>query len=440
MTPRSAVYDVNEQKLDPVLLEVLHYGVPLAINDRSPARLPFSTEVLEEANRRRSVAPDTPESLFEEARIIWRNACRRAAESATHPLCLPLSAGLDSRAVLAGLRDAGVVPATVTYGVPGAFDYELAPAVAARAGAPHLRLDLGEVTITRELLVRYAKRLAKPGSLLDMSFNGELMTRTEKRYSYINGFAGDALTGKHLANVKSQTWAQACADFSRWCCASKTETLTPRQFNPTAGLPDSPLVDTSLLSAGYQLDFSVRQARMIRPIVMPTTDEVFTPFTDPDWCAFILGLPNEFLADQRFIIAFLRSTYTDLFSLPTTANGGLTLDASAGQVARHKKRLRRRGRWRRRLRRWWPTINVPPADRQWQYLDFRNQLRQNTPIAAMVDESMQRLDELGATPWLSAKDLLAAHRSSHADHAKALNALLNLEILLSERPDLFLKH
>lgn len=63
-----------------------------------------------------------------------RRGCARVVERSSKPLLVPLSAGLDSRAVLAGLCACGAPIHTVTYGVPGAFDYDIAPRIARTAG------------------------------------------------------------------------------------------------------------------------------------------------------------------------------------------------------------------------------------------------------------------------------------------------------------------
>jgi hypothetical protein len=79
---------------------------------------------------------------------------------------VPLTGGLDSRAVLALLIDGGVKDkvVTVTMGTPGTFDYEIGRRVARRAEVPHERIDLTQIRMTRITWCRcFAVRGRPPG-------------------------------------------------------------------------------------------------------------------------------------------------------------------------------------------------------------------------------------------------------------------------------------
>lgn len=418
-----------------VLAETLHYGAPL--NRPSPAPgLPFGVDVLEAARARREAGPQNETALLEKGAALWREVCSRTAERASHPILLPLSAGLDSRAVLAGLRACGASVHTVTYGVPGAFDYELAPRIAQCAGASNERMDLQSIPITREELLAVARQARNPSLVLDMFFNAQVAARHGSQYSYVNGFVGDALAGNNLKAAQGLAWGQATHAFAQWHCASQTVTLT--DMDPVAALPARPLVDPELLPSIQQLDYAVRQQRLVRPIVCPPGVEVLTPFLDPAWCTFMLGLPDELRENRAFFTAVFQHGFPELFSLPSTASGGLRPGASDAAMRAYRKRLRRRRRMRARLHRLFPGVTVPPADRRWQYLDFRSLLREDGALADLFADGMMRLDERGVVPWIDARGLLRAHRAKTADHFKALNVLFNLEILLEAHPEWFL--
>lgn len=51
-------------------------------------------------------------------------------------------------------------------------------------------------------------------------------------------------------------------------------------------------------------------------------------------------------------------------------------------------------------------------------------------------DSMARLDAHGLTPWIDARGPMQSHRDGHADHIKALNVLLGLDVTLEARPEL----
>ena len=418
------------------LAETLHYGVP--INRPVPIQgLPFEVDTLKAARQRRRQPEPSQDKLLAQGADLWNHICRKAANRATRPLLLPLSAGLDSRAVLGGLRACGAPVKTVTYGVPGAFDYEIAPRIAAHAGVANERIDLTQIQISRAALLDVAKGEPSPSLVIDMFFNAQIAWRYGQEFTYINGFCGDALSGKHLDKGASSNWEQARESFVAWHQASRTIKLTDEDMVPIDALPSAPFVDMDLMGPLEQLDHAIRQQRLVRPVVCPAGYEVLSPFLDPEWCAFILGLPDALRRDQRFFIALFQYSYPELFALPTTASGGLPLGASDAEIRRYRKKLRRQRRLRSRLSHILPNIHVPPADRRWQYLDFRNELRRDSTVAALFDESMARLDDSGAIPWIDAQGILRRHREEKTDHFKALNVLFNLELLLEARPDLF---
>ena len=105
-------------------------------------------------------------------------------------------------------------------------------------------------------------------------------------------------------------------------------------------------------------------------------------------------------------------------------------------MRRFKRRLRKRRRLRRTLRKVFPGVSVPPADHNWQYLDFRNLLRSDHALTDLFADSMRRVDASGVVDWLDASELMAAHQRAEADHWKALNVLLNLDLTMEARPEL----
>lgn len=418
------------------LAETLHYGSPLNSPRRQPS-LPFSEAVLQVAAERRKKTPHDKSALLAEGARLWTDVCRKTAEDASHPLLLPLSAGLDSRAVLAGLRGCGADVHTVTYGLPGAFDYDIAPHVARCADVTNEQLDLKDVRITRRGLLDLARRAEHPSLLIDMLFNHQIAASHGRNFSYVNGFVGDALAGNNLKIARGFQWTEATRAFAQWHRSSRTVTLTNPDMDPVAALPAAPFVDPALLPSIQQLDYAVRQQMLVRPIVCPPDVEVFTPFLDPEWCVFMLGLPEALRKNRAFFIELFQKSYPQLFSLPTTASGGLSLGASDTEIRRYRKRLRRGRRMRARLNRVFPKVRVPPANRAWQYLDFRTLLREDSDLYELFAESLARLDEQRVVPWIDASALLRAHRAHEADHFKALNVLFNLELLLDARPELF---
>lgn len=417
------------------LTEILHYGFLLQSGGKS-LHIPFDNDTLEVASQRRAAFGEHGPAHFREGLQIWHDACRRIAQRADKPLLLPLSSGLDSRAVLAGLLDCGAEVTTFTYGIPGSFDYDLAPHIAQQAGVTHERIDLRTIRITREALLELAREPGRISSVLDMFFNRAAYARIGSNYQYVTGYMGDELGGKNMPSVASATWQQACRAFAKSHQSGRDDSLLGSGMNPVSVLPEQPLVDTQLLAPDHQLYLAIRQECNDRPISSPTTLNVVSPFTDSEAAAFMLGVPDDIRRHREFLIPMFQHGYPELFALPGTASGGLPLGASADEIRRYKRKLRRKMRTRRKMNRIFSAIGVPPSDRNWQYLDFPSLLRGDHDLSALFADAMKRLDDSGIVPWIDASGLLKAHREHKGNHFKALNVLLNLDITREARPEL----
>ena len=139
------------------------------------------------------------------------------------PHIVPLSGGLDSRAILGGLLDAGhrdrIV--AVTWGTRGTYDFDIGCEVARHAGVRHEDIDLTQVSVRRELLLETARDVGKCVWLFDAFYNRLAPKLFGKNAIYWSGFLGDPLSGAHLPPLESQTWGQAVSRFVRWNCFSR---------------------------------------------------------------------------------------------------------------------------------------------------------------------------------------------------------------------------
>src|SRR5699024_800372 len=177
--------------------------------------------------------------------------------------------------------------------------------------------------------------------------------------SYLSGYLGDVLAGKNLGRENSRTWNEARRRFAARNRYSRTAWLLPPGVEPESLLPATPFVDDDLLGFDEQLDYAVRQECMMRTNVMRADYHCVAPMLDPEWVSFMLALDDGQRHDRYLFKKMFMRGFPNLFSLPTTVNGGLPLAASAGRIARHKRSLKRRRRLRLRARRLWPSVAVP---------------------------------------------------------------------------------
>jgi len=339
---------------------------------------------------------------------------------------VPLSGGLDSRAILGGLLDAGLKNqiTTVTFGTPGTWDYDIGYYVAGEMDVRHECFDLTQVQLTQELLEETAKEVGNCIWLFDAFYNRLVCKRFSKDAAYWSGFMGDPLAGSHLLSTDSESWDAALGEFAKRNRFSRSIDLTQPGFNPKDILPESPILADSRLSYDEQLDFAIRQQSYIKTLVLPKGYGYRTPFLHPEWVSFILNVPCRYRENQYLYKGILKRAYPKLFSLPTKSNRGLPLDALKWRFL-----LRRLSVGARSLARRFfpgdpwvhPTIN---------YIDFDWALRNREDVRTLVYNNIQNLKRRGVVDWIDIDGIWDRHKRKQANHADALTLLASLEIIL----------
>lgn len=394
----------------------LHYGyVPLSSAERS--HLPW-------------MRPVAPNHTADQDILVQQGitALRSAFDDVTGSVhIVPLSGGLDSRAILALLLERGLREqiVAVTFGVPRTFDFELGRTVAQAAGVRHEPIDLSAFTLEQDALETTARELTNWTYLIDAVYNRIVCRRFGRNATYWSGFMGDPLAGSHLLPVDSPTWQEARVAFAERNRYGAAAELTPPGFRPESILPARPILHDTRLCFDEQLDFALRQETCIRPLVLPGGYDYRTPFLHPSWVNFILNVPRRLRVGEKLYKQLLTTMFPRLFSLPVKANVGLPLSAPAWQVELRKVRLGIHKTANRLLPRFpWPiysTIN---------YLDFDRALRTNDQVRALFYDNLFELDRLNAVPWLDIDALWQAHQRGHANLGFTFRLLLSLAVYL----------
>lgn len=257
-------------------------------------------------------------------------AVGQCASSQPHIL-VPLSGGLDSRAILAILlqsRQAHDIH-TLTFGSKGTFDFDIGNLVAKAAGTNHTSIELSTRQLTAEDILNRAARMH---GLVDPFENAPWEDLTHSLASpcrLLSGFLGDPLTGSHLhpwtfANHGTLTSAEMFIHKQMTLVKSECEdTLTFDTAKYVRQLvewtSEAHLGTSDPAARMLRWDFTLRQARYIAPSVLPHLDSVHStsPFTRSVFTDFVHHLTADDLKGQRLYKNTLVRRYPGLFRLPT---------------------------------------------------------------------------------------------------------------------------
>ncbi|NBB78372.1 MAG: hypothetical protein GVY36_02855 [Verrucomicrobia bacterium] len=331
---------------------------------------------------------------------------------------LPLSGGLDSRTILAALLE-HVDPSriqTVTFGIPGTYDFELGQRVASRAGVNSRVIDLNEFDWSEQELLSCAKKCKRPTLIFERAINAYAWDQfSGDNVVYWSGYMGDPLAGGHLPVTPIDTWEKSLERFALNNRAVASN-LTSNEFDPLSVLPKEPLDEG--LEFVEQLDFGVRQPCYIKPTVINPGAQ--TPFLREEWVSFILRVPRRQRVRRRLYKDIVTAAYPNLFSIPTEASQGLKITAPRWQVeaTRYAEAIKRRVL---------KVVGIRSLRRTTNYLDFEVALRKE--MKPLIIQQLRDLKDRGIVEWIDVGDIWKKHLAGK-DLTDEIHVLVSLEFFL----------
>ena len=341
---------------------------------------------------------------------------------------VPLSGGLDSRAVLGGLlqftETSNII--TYTYGIPGSFDYEIAARVAREVGVNNIRIPLEKYDFTLEELMDTSRRMDHQ----TLMFYHAPLNYVKREFSegvHWSGFLGEAITGDHIRGKLARSLEEGKTnflDFNRFVKGNNGELLSGGKDYSRKHLhvPDN---KQGFLTYEEGFDLLNRQNKYIAPHVMLQGFEHRAPFNNPGVIGVFLGLEEQQKRQQSFFKAFLQWWKPSLFDLPVKNNMGFPIDVSPWRPKIRKKffSLRKRmGKWKD------PNVN---------YFDFANKIIYDEKFKALVLSQLHDIQKRKILPQkINPKMLWNQHQCKNADHSRLIQGLASLEIHLKSGKEL----
>jgi hypothetical protein len=339
---------------------------------------------------------------------------------------VPISGGLDSRAILAALCE--LTPArniqTYTYGVAGTYDFEIGCRVAKEAGTRHVAFPLNNMSYHLDDVLEVARRErcqavlfhSPPLRELDRLFGGAV---------FWSGYIGDAIAGSHVKEQPSSSIEEA-----------KRRYLGDRTFVRSEKLHRSD--DESFLPymKGGQLDprdLTWDEQVLFFDIVPKFTAqhalfegfEWRTPFINSPWADFMLSVPNDHRIGEKLFIKIARKAFPKLFGLPSKNSLGLGFGAPEALLTA----VRYLNKGRKLIHQFFPIVQYPYI----MYNDFNEGIRNASDLRKIVRESIADLRKRDIVNWIDFDGIWRRHDLRVRNHGDALIVLASLEIILKAR-------
>ncbi len=336
---------------------------------------------------------------------------------------VPLSSGLDSRAILAALLDHPDIDKskihTVSFGSPGTWDFDIGKQVAKEAKVSNTAIDLTDKSFdwSIESLREYATGQDMPRRILDGYVNSKVSSIIDDEFVIWSGFMGDPTAGGHQPKSPRKNWDDACRYFvyqEQYC-----EELVHPDFDPLSILPDTPFVSYEQLSYEEQLDFALRQQCLIAPIVLGSS-HYRTPFLQPSWLEFSLNLSREHRNDRKLFKKIFRISFPDLFSLPTDANSGLSLSAHPVRRVARNKRLGL-------AKRVYSMVGMEFCHPATNYINFPAAFRRDNQLRDTVYSLLQGFNARDIANWIDPLNIWQEHQNGN-DRSKEIRVIISLEL------------
>lgn len=410
-------------KMNKRISAFLQYGY-LPQRGGTVSSLPFDIDILSSAC---SISDESrgEDQLVERGAKILYDVLTSTTASYDKTHVIPLSGGLDSRAILGGLLDRGLEKQiiTVTFGVPGTYDYDIGNLVGKSVGVEHKSINLNEIEVKEDLLCKGIRNGGDWTFLFDRFYNSIIRKRFGKNCVYWSGFMGDPLAGSHLKDEPVTDFERAKQLFVKANSFPNVDAYKHPQFDPISVLPEKPITNQRAISHLEQLDFSIRQAHYIQPTVTAPNFEYQTPFLTEEWIQFIMNVPRRYRKGMRLYKQILQRLWPDLFNLPTETYSGLPLTAARHQI--FLRELLRKGL--SRARGFFPWFPWSPKQSM-NYIDFDEAIRSREDYRTLVQNSLTNLSQRSIVDWIDIDSLWQTHQSRYRDLGYPLLLLTALEL------------
>ncbi|HCQ71551.1 MAG: hypothetical protein CL570_06095 [Alphaproteobacteria bacterium] len=368
------------------------------------------------------------QALMDEGMRLFRKAIEDDFVTGARHV-VPISGGLDSRAILCALReftDAGNIE-TYTFGTPGSYDYEFGAQVARAASVRHQAIDLTQVSWQADELLENARR----NDAQTFLFHHVPISLLEPYSDALiwSGYIGDAVVGGHLKAEPALSLEQAKGRYLKKRAEVKSMVMHDGDVGGMSAHVGGGFASPDVLSFDEQVLFA-EVGKLVAPHVLIKGFSYKTPFINNDFWRWGLSIDGRWRRDRNLFIAMMRRAYPDVFDVPNKPNFGLSYSASRSQVfaARLKNKILHKGI------EVMPFINWPSSPNT-NFIDFSKLVREREDLKNMSYAFLQALKARDIVTWLDIDVIWETHFSRRKNCGDAIALLVSLEANLQVKEE-----
>ncbi|MBM7839413.1 hypothetical protein JOC54_002693 [Alkalihalobacillus xiaoxiensis] len=331
---------------------------------------------------------------------------------------VPISGGLDSRAILAALlefTDSQNIE-TYTFGTPGTLDFEIGKQVGRKLGTKHTEFSLKDYKYVLTDLLDISKRINQQTIL----FHHPPIHYIDKLYGggklWMGSFAGP-ISGGSIRNKPFKNMIDAKKHFIKKNTYSKSVDLCNVNEEMFYDSIDYNEKNINNLEFEENLDFYNRQLKFIVPHVLMKGFNYGVPFINKEWVDFIMSVDSKYRYNQYLYKKILLYTFPKAFAIRTKNNHGLSIKAKPIQVL--SKRI---------TNKFFSNIS-----QHTNYIDFNEAINKRDDLREIIYENVMDLKNRNIVNWVDIEGIWKAHNRKEAKNADALVILASLEIHIKSK-------
>jgi hypothetical protein len=340
-------------------------------------------------------------------------------------IVVPISGGLDSRAILAGLLEFTSASniKTYTFGTPYTLDYEIGNKIAKEFGTDHMSISFKDYIFSMDELIKTSNRIHNQTVLFHNPPIG-ILDKYYSNHSIWSGFAGDLLAGSHYNPKVFFSIIEEKNRFieeNRFVKSIELKRIDHTQFYKMINVTK---YSSNNLTIKEQIDFENRQLKYIAPHVLIKGFQYQLPFLDKSWVNFILSVDNNYRKNQYLYKKILLNAFPKAFECDSKSNYGFPISKKLSKL--RKNIIRIHNKMRRVINQRWNIFVDPYIN----YMDYNNGIRERKDLYKIVYENINDLKKRDLLPWLDIDKIWSDHISCKKNYADALLVIASLEIHL----------